>query len=251
MVAEGTLIVCPFAAEAKLLTSLLPNCRQIDNRTWQSKAAVVQTFNGCGEKAVLDYLNTSSDWQNFGKVVLFGAAGALAPEIEPGQVFVCNQLLFDIHKIALEPRVPDNCYESPFVSQQNSATRKKNLNAAYGLPEEQNLDSQDMERKPLAAEIGHKKSFLLLEEIAQITVKKPVLTGVERLELFKQTGAGIVDMESFFFAREVIAVGLTPLIIRFVSDTANQAFKLPFASNVKQGVTGSRQQILNLLNFSA
>lgn len=239
MAAEEILVICPFTAEARLLASLLPNCRQINNRTWQSRAVVIQTFNGCGREPLLDYLNASTNWQKFSRVVLFGAAGALASAIEPGQVFTCNQLLFDIQKITLEPLVPGNFSGSRFTSQKNPETGQKNPN------------SQNLEFKAVDAGISNIKSQPFPEEITQITVQNPVLSGLERLELFKRTGAGIVDMESFFFAREVIALGLKPLIIRFVSDTATQAFKLPFASNVKHGVTSFRQQILNLLNFSA
>lgn len=208
------LIICPFAAEAKLLAGLLPGCRQINSTAWQSSIARVKAINAAGEKALLDFMASCNDWQDSPQLILFGAAGALAPGIEPGQIFVCNTVSFEQERLDLSPN--------------------------YGRSHKQ----QETTSPTIAQGTG-----LIPAGIGQVTVRKPVLSSNERLILYKQTGAALVDMESYFFGREAIKHGCKPLVVRFVSDTAAQPFKLPFAANVRVGVIKARQQILNLINL--
>lgn len=206
MAAEDRLILCPFAAEAKLLAGLLPDCRQLDHRTWQSRSWRIQTLDGAGAGPLHEFFSNSDSLNHTAhdRIFLFGAAGALQPDLEPGQVVVCEQLQF----------------------------------------EQQQIDLAD---KTASARAPGRKTQI--STVKQITVATPITSAAERLLKYRQTGAAIVDMESYFLAKEALAKGLQPLIIRFISDTATQPFKLPFAANVRLGVIKARAEILKLLQL--
>lgn len=204
MTTDKKLIVCPFSAEARMLLAVLPECRKIAANTWQNKDFLIKVLNGAGEKPVVDFFDSEFKGATVlpDRMVLFGSAGALAPDIEPGQLFVCNRVSIDDSTIDLSNGQPDN-----------TNTAKKNTIAS----------------------------------IAQITVRRAVFAADSRTRLFEKTGAAIVDMESYFFAREAQQLGIKPLIIRFISDTADFPFKTPFAESIRSQLIKNRKAILQIL----
>lgn len=204
MTADRKLIVCPFIAEARMLLAVLPECRKIAADSWQNKDYLIKVLNGFGEKPVVDFF--ASEFKESSvlndQIVLFGSAGALAPDLEPGQLFVCDSMKFDDLFITLSVDAAD-----------------KNLTT-------------------------HSKT---IEITSQITVREAVFAPNDRAALHAKTGAAIVDMESYFFAREAIKLGIKPLVIRFISDTADFPFKMPFANNIRQQIIASRHAILATL----
>lgn len=67
-----------------------------------------------------------------------------------------------------------------------------------------------------------------------VSVKEPVMAAEKRLLLFSQSGAAIVDMESFFFIEKFQNTDCEAYVIRFISDTASTPFKLPFSEEIIQ-----------------
>ena len=91
--AQHLLILAPFKAEAKLIAGILPDCRQNGSCGWNFAGGRLAAANASGGGALLTLLDREFASQNYNCVVLFGAAGALTPEIELGQLFNCSRFI--------------------------------------------------------------------------------------------------------------------------------------------------------------
>lgn len=183
------LILAPFKAEARLLAAILPDCRQSDAVSWNFKGGRLVTANAAGATALLALLDRELKQTGYRHIILFGAAGALAPELQVGQLLCCNRLFYAGCQLEL-PTLPD------------------------------------------------------LQLAAIVTVDQPAITRDDRTQLATKHNASLVDMESFFFAEAMQGRGLNGAIIRFVSDTAEQAFVLPFPEVIRDNIQSYRLQIL-------
>ena len=74
-----TLILAPFKAEARLLAAILPDCRQSDAASWSFKGGRLATANAAGGAPLLALLDSELTQASYRRIILFGAAGALAP----------------------------------------------------------------------------------------------------------------------------------------------------------------------------
>ncbi|NCB39463.1 MAG: hypothetical protein EOM80_11905 [Erysipelotrichia bacterium] len=187
-----TLILCPFKAEAKLLAAIIQGCRSVGTNTWQFACGSILTWNSAGKAPMLKFLSTLTGLSDYKKIILFGAAGALDPALDVGQIFVCTPVQYKQQKLR--------------------------INAMSGLP-----------------------------VAAQITVDEPILSKEKRESLFFETGAAIVDMESFFFIQALLPQNNNIAAIRFVSDTAQIPFAVPFSADIKQRFESSRKSLLTFL----
>lgn len=100
------LVLVPFKAEAKLLAAILPDCRQSDSHSWNFADGRLACANSAGGEALLKMLSQELAKASYNRIILFGAAGALAPDLEIGQVFYCNRLLNGDRSIEM-PVLPD------------------------------------------------------------------------------------------------------------------------------------------------
>ena len=189
---QAALILAPFKAEARLLAGILPDCRQSDAASWVFKGGRLATANAAGGTALLALLDRELAQTSYKLTILFGAAGALAPDLQIGQLFCCNRFL--------------------------NAGRQFELPPLPGLP-----------------------------STAVITVDQPAITRDDRAQLAAKYNASLVDMEGFFFAEAMQGRGLAGAVIRFVSDTAEQAFVLPFPVAISQNIGKFRHQLVNSL----
>ena len=188
-----TLILAPFKAEARLLAAILPDCRQSDAASWSFKGGRLATANAAGGAPLLALLDRELAQASYRRIILFGAAGALAPELQIGQLFCCNKLFYAGRQLEL-PTLPD------------------------------------------------------LPPAAIVTVDLPASTRDERAQLAVKYKASLVDMESFFFAEAMQGRGLDGVVIRFISDTAEQAFVLPFPQAISKNIGKLRQQLLRIIS---
>lgn len=190
--ARKTLILAPFKAEAVLLAGILPDCQHVDAATWTFAGGQLATANAAGASALIALLDRELAETASNRIILFGAAGALAPELEIGQVLCCHTALYDDRRLEL----------------------------------------------PVSTDI---------QATTIITVDEPITRAEERFRLAERYCASLVDMESFFFAEAIQGRGLSGAVIRFVSDTAEQAFVLPFPPSVKANIGKLRNQILRVI----
>lgn len=103
MTAKTRVFLCPFRAEAKLLTSVLPDCRSIDSNHWKFKSGEIFTWNGAGGEKLQSALQGFAGLHNFDRIVLFGAAGALAPNLEIGDIFSVSTAIYDSRRVEIAP----------------------------------------------------------------------------------------------------------------------------------------------------
>jgi len=87
------LILAPFKAEARIIAAILPDCRQSATSGWDFSGGRLATGNASGRDALFLLLNKELSGINYDRIVLFGAAGALAPGLEIGQLFNCNRFI--------------------------------------------------------------------------------------------------------------------------------------------------------------
>lgn len=128
-----TLVLAPFKAEAKLLAGILPDCRYSDGSSWDFSGGRLVCANAAGCEALLKLLNQALAEAGYSRTVLFGAAGALAPNLETGQVFHCIHLLNSSHSIEM-PVSPD-LLPATLLTVDKPVTRadeRKQLFAQYG-----------------------------------------------------------------------------------------------------------------------
>jgi nucleoside phosphorylase len=189
------LILAPFKAEARLLAGILPDCRQSGAASWSFKGGRLATANAVGGAALLALLDRELAQASYRSIILFGAAGALAPELQIGQLFSCDTFFYANSQLEL-PAPPD-------------------------LPD--------------------------LPPAAVVTVDQPAITRDDRAQLAAKHNASLVDMESFFFAEAMQGRGLNGAVIRFVSDTAEQPFALPFPRAISRNISELRHQIIRAL----
>lgn len=190
---QPILILTAFKPEARLLAAILPDCRQSDASNWTFKGGKLTTANAAGGDALLALLDFELSQADYLRIILFGAAGALVPELKIGQVYACDSLFYAGRKMAL-----------PFSKEFPTAS--------------------------------------------VVTVDQPVTTKEDRIRLAENYHAQLVDMESFFFAEALHDRGLSGAVIRFVSDTAEQAFRLPFPETVKSGITDVRGKLYAIIS---
>ena len=187
----GILFLCPFKAEAKVLAALLPECRQADARHWKCKGGQIYTWNGAGEQPLLAALADQQMPAGFNRFILFGSAGALAPEIETGRFFAAGEVTDG--ETSLVGRVPTG-----------------------------------------------------FEPAKILTVKRAIFEPGRRLKAWQKTGAELVDMEAFYFIRHFATTGQAAAVIRFVSDTADEPFSMPFSQGLLEKIAGQRKLFAEL-----
>jgi len=95
------LILTAFKAEARLLAAILPDCHQSGSGRWEFAGGKLASGNAAGREALLGLLNKELAELNYDRIVLFGAAGALAEELELGQLFICNKFIHADMKLDL------------------------------------------------------------------------------------------------------------------------------------------------------
>lgn len=103
MNACSTLFLCPFKAEAQLLTAVLPGVKLQSSCHWQFNGGEIFTWNAAGPKRMLTALSSLKNLPDFSNLVLFGCAGALDPTLQIGQLFSASSVEFDQQKIMLNP----------------------------------------------------------------------------------------------------------------------------------------------------
>ncbi|MDD3146774.1 MAG: hypothetical protein PHD82_05685 [Candidatus Riflebacteria bacterium] len=195
MIAAPVLFLCPFKAEATLLLSILPECKAKNSQHWQFKGGEIITWNGSGPEKMSAAMNSFIGLHNFSRLVLFGSAGALDPDLKPGQIFSASSV-----------KLADRQIKLPCLQGFAAATA--------------------------------------------LTNTRPVFAADERLELFSRSGCQLVDMESFFFVEKFHRSEQQVSVLRFISDTAELTFKLPFAKEIQQQVLHSRKMLLTIMNDS-
>ena len=72
------LYLVPFNAEAKVLTSILPNCKKVSNsfsqNRWEYKGGVVVSWNEVGTEAIKDVIMKIGNFEKYTSVILFGSS---------------------------------------------------------------------------------------------------------------------------------------------------------------------------------
>ena len=88
------LFLVPFKAEAKVLLSILPNCRKktdsIFPNHWEYKGGEVISWNKVGLEPFRDIVKKIGNFEKYSSVILFGSAGSLSPDLKLGEVFSCT-----------------------------------------------------------------------------------------------------------------------------------------------------------------
>ena len=88
------LYLVPFKAEAKVLLSILPNCRKKTDSLfpnhWEYKGGEVISWNKVGLEPFRDIVKKIGNFEKYSSVILFGSAGSLSPDLKLGEVFSCT-----------------------------------------------------------------------------------------------------------------------------------------------------------------
>ena len=104
------LYLVPFNAEAKVLISILPNCKKVPNslfqNRWEYKGGEVICWNEVGTKAMKDIIMKIGNFEKYSSVILFGSAGSLAPDLKLGDVFSCTTI----------KDTENNCWQMPTIT---------------------------------------------------------------------------------------------------------------------------------------
>ncbi len=104
------LFLVPFKAEAKLLTSIFPNCKAITDSEfpnhWTFKGGEIISWNIAGKTAMRDTIEKIGLYEVFSSVILFGSCGSLSPNLKLGQIFSCKTVK-DTNKSIFELPVPE------------------------------------------------------------------------------------------------------------------------------------------------
>ena len=90
------LYLVPFRQEAKLLISILPNCRALPDSGFpgccEYTGGRVVCWNQAGVQGVVDLVKKITDFSGYSEVILFGSAGSLAKELELGRIYTCTRI---------------------------------------------------------------------------------------------------------------------------------------------------------------
>ena len=90
------LFLIPFKAEAKVLISMLPNCKKVPNsffkNRWEYKNGEIISWDEVGTKAIENVIKTIGGFEKYSSVILFGSAGSLAPNLKLGDVYSCTTI---------------------------------------------------------------------------------------------------------------------------------------------------------------
>lgn len=90
------LYLVPFKQEAKLLTAIMPNCRQIKDSAfageWEYNGGRIICWNQAGSAGVADVVNKISDFSAYSDIIMFGSAGSLAHNLSMRQIFCCTTI---------------------------------------------------------------------------------------------------------------------------------------------------------------
>lgn len=90
------LYLVPFRQEAKLLTSILPNCRSLLSENfsgcWEFNGGRVVCWNQAGTNGIIEIIKKIPDLDSFSEVILFGSAGSLAKNLSMGAVYSCTNI---------------------------------------------------------------------------------------------------------------------------------------------------------------
>lgn len=171
------LYLCPFQAEARLLASILPDCRAtaLGRRVFNN--GEILTWNAAGPQALANALQQHGKLHEFSRIILFGAGGALSPDLRIGDLFAASSV--------------------------SDGGKKLRLNVPAGFA---------------GCEL--------------FSARQPILSAADRQNAFLRHATEMVDMEGFWFAEKFSDSAQPTAIIRFVSDTATEPFKLPFSEAI-------------------
>jgi hypothetical protein len=87
---------CPFKAEAALIAANLSNCRKINAQTWSANQTMIFTWNGVGFLPMQKFLDCFPVEELREKnIFLFGSAGSVDDNHQPGQIFTLNKIKFE------------------------------------------------------------------------------------------------------------------------------------------------------------
>ena len=90
------LYLIPFNAEAKVLTSILPNCKKSPNslfqNRWEYKNGEIISWNEVGINPIYEVIKKIGNFEKYSSVILFGSAGSLAPDLKLGEVYSCTTI---------------------------------------------------------------------------------------------------------------------------------------------------------------
>ena len=90
------LYLVPFKAEAKVLLSIMPNCRKktdsIFPNHWEYKGGEVISWNKMGLEPFREIVKKIGNFDKFSSVVLFGSAGSLSPDLKLGDIYTCTTI---------------------------------------------------------------------------------------------------------------------------------------------------------------
>ena len=88
------LYLVPFKAEAKVLLSILPNCKKTENtlskNRWEYKGGEIISWNEVGLDPFRKIVKKIGDFDKYSSVILFGSAGSLSPNLKLGEIFSCT-----------------------------------------------------------------------------------------------------------------------------------------------------------------
>ena len=88
-----------------------------------------------------------------------------------------------------------------------------------------------------------------LPEAVSLTTDVAVTARSERQRLAVSSGAKLVNMEDYHFASFLLHAKIAGTIIRFISDTSEQQFSLPFGQKIREAILLHRHEILKLISF--
>lgn len=169
-------IICALYFEASAFTAGKPPAQQPVKLNGQTLLIVSGMGRGRAEQAAHKLVE-----ENVDRLISFGSAGALSPELKPGDLVQPEEV-----------RV---------------AERKYPVNTCLSEPAKQRLGRQD-----IAVRNG-----------SMACVDKEIVTTGAKQELFRQTGAIAVDMESAGMLDAAEQEGLAVSVLRVITDSADMA----------------------------
>jgi hypothetical protein len=113
---------CPFKAEASLLSAHVKDCRKINSQTWSSKQTMIFTWNGAGFLPMQKFLDCFPvDKLKEKDIFLFGSAGSVDDEHQPGDIFALSRVkykkkFFDLPAIGELPEILSLTSDTPVMS---------------------------------------------------------------------------------------------------------------------------------------
>lgn len=99
-----TVFFCPFKAEATMIAMQLNDCRRVNSKTWSTERVMIFTWNGAGFLPLHQFLDCFPiEELKSKKIILFGSAGSVDDNHQPGQIFALDKVQFEEKTIELPP----------------------------------------------------------------------------------------------------------------------------------------------------